>query len=168
MRESARSLKNESTGQEIAEAALILPLFFLILAAIFQFGMVLNAKATLDYAANQGAILASEPSCATCACPNCSSTGTQVATKVLSIMAAASLHSIDLVAYTPPGLVACPGQAVACSSDQSITLCNGVELETTLASGAPACGSVVSFRYSYPVFFSLIPPITLTVVSNGV
>jgi Flp pilus assembly protein TadG len=55
-----------SDGQEIAEAALILPVLFLILLGIMWFSRALNVYATVNRAAREAALAAAAPSCATC------------------------------------------------------------------------------------------------------
>ncbi len=59
--------KLESTdGAEIAEAALVLPLVFMLLLGIIWFGRAFNIYSTITQAAQQGAITAARASCATC------------------------------------------------------------------------------------------------------
>src|SRR5713101_10097381 len=53
-------------GAEIAEAALVLPLVFMLLLGIIWFGRAFNIYSTIQQAAQQGAITAARDKCATC------------------------------------------------------------------------------------------------------
>ena len=53
-------------GAEIAEAALVLPLVFMLLLGIVWFGRAFNIYSTIKQAAQQGAITAARATCATC------------------------------------------------------------------------------------------------------
>src|SRR5271167_4622862 len=53
-------------GAEIAEAALVLPLVFMLLLGIVWFGRAFNIYSTIQQAAQQGAITAARATCATC------------------------------------------------------------------------------------------------------
>jgi hypothetical protein len=63
---SARSLAARSDGQEIAEAALVLPIVFMLIMGLLWFGRALNIYTTLHRAAHEVAQAAVNPSCATC------------------------------------------------------------------------------------------------------
>src|ERR1700751_699695 len=54
-----------TTGSEIAETAVVLPLLFTILLGIFFFGRAYNIYGTITQAAMQGARAAIAPQCAT-------------------------------------------------------------------------------------------------------
>src|ERR1700722_10388802 len=56
----------ETAGAEIAEAAVVLPLLFLLLFAIIWFARAFNIYSTVTTAAREGARFAARPSCATC------------------------------------------------------------------------------------------------------
>ena len=61
-----RKIATDCRGQEIAEAALVLPLVFMLLLGIVWFGRAFNIYATLNRAAREGALAAASPACATC------------------------------------------------------------------------------------------------------
>jgi Flp pilus assembly protein TadG len=61
-----RSVSSDDAGQEIVEAAFVLPILFLIMLAIFWFARAFNISSTLDRAAREGVKAASRRSCATC------------------------------------------------------------------------------------------------------
>src|ERR1700734_3638484 len=65
LRQIASSLRN-TEGAEIAEAAVVLPLLFMLLLGIVWFGRAFNIYSTIQQAAQQGAITAARASCATC------------------------------------------------------------------------------------------------------
>ena len=48
----------ETGGSEIAEAALVIPIFFLVLLGIYWFGRAFNTYATINHAAREGALAA--------------------------------------------------------------------------------------------------------------
>lgn len=55
------AMKNKQTGTTIMEAALVLPAFFLLLMAVFEFGLVFSAYHTMVGAAREGARVAVAP-----------------------------------------------------------------------------------------------------------
>src|SRR6266478_4974502 len=80
----------ESTdGAEIAEAALVLPLVFMLLLGIVWFGRAFNIYSTITQAAQQGAITAARASCATCG--NSPSNDGTVDSTIYAVMQASSL-----------------------------------------------------------------------------
>ncbi len=50
-----RKLVTGTVGSEIAEAALVLPIFFMIMLGIYWFGRAFNVYATINHAAREGA-----------------------------------------------------------------------------------------------------------------
>ena len=65
MRKLARILRGGEAA-EIAEAAMVLPLVFMFLLGIVWFGRAFNIYSTITQAAQQGAVTAARPACATC------------------------------------------------------------------------------------------------------
>ena len=61
-----RRLARDTRGTEIAEAAVVLPMLFMILMAIFWFGQAFRIYGTLTQATRAGARAAVAPVCATC------------------------------------------------------------------------------------------------------
>ena len=147
-------------GAEIAEAAMVLPLVFMLLLGIVWFGRAFNIYSTIQQAAQQGAITAARATCATC-----NNSGFPVATTVDgvidAVMQASSLDTaqIQLPASVPncgPGQTcrACPApyppppSSGSCSSTSSVYICQNVQLNPT--AGQPVqCGAVVSFQYPF-------------------
>src|SRR5260370_17176875 len=62
-------LARETRGQEIAEAALVLPIVFMLMLGIFWFGQAFSIYGTITHAAREGARAAVAPASATCATP---------------------------------------------------------------------------------------------------
>jgi hypothetical protein len=53
-------------GQEIAEAAIVLPLLFMLLFGIYWFGRAFNIYGTINHAAREGARVGMTSTCASC------------------------------------------------------------------------------------------------------
>jgi Flp pilus assembly protein TadG len=124
-------------GQEVAEAALVLPIVFLVLVGIFWFGRAFNISGTLERAAKEGALAASQATCATCG--NTFSSGTSVADAVQSVLSASSINVSSLQAYAPP-FVCTPAVAPACTT--TVTSSGGQTFNLQICSGAPlSCGT---------------------------
>jgi hypothetical protein len=124
-------------GQEVAEAALVLPIVFLILVAIFWFGRAFNISGTLERAAKEGALAASQATCATCG--NAFSSNTNIADAVQSVLSASSINVSSLQAYAPP-FVCTPATAPACTT--TVTSSGGQTFNLQICSGAPlSCGA---------------------------
>jgi hypothetical protein len=123
-------------GQEVAEAALVLPIVFLILVAIFWFGRAFNISGTLERAAKEGALTASQATCATCG--NAFSSNTNIADAVQSVLSASSINVSSLQAYAPP-FVCTPVTAPFCTT--TVTSSGGQTFNLQICSGAPlSCG----------------------------
>src|SRR5215469_1399999 len=120
------------SGQEILEAALVLPLLFLILLGIFWFGRAFNISSTLHRAAREAIKTASQDTCATCG--NAGQGNLQVATSIVNTLQADHLQSANIVSYTPPfACIASP--APTCAIYQNVQICSGVPL----TGGAASC-----------------------------
>src|SRR5271154_1522259 len=75
-RSAFRRLAAETRGAEIAEAAAVLPLMFMMLLGIFWFGQAFSIYGAITLAAQEGARAGSFPSYATCSTtsPSCTNT----------------------------------------------------------------------------------------------
>ncbi len=145
---------SKTEGAEIAEAALVLPLVFMVLLGIVWFGRAFNIYSTIQQAAQQGAITAARSGCATCA------TGfpddTTVDATITGLMQASNLDP-NQIKLLNPGLLACPPPAPpggGCTAKiDKITICRNVQLNPSAdLSQPPLCGSVVSFRYPFQFY----------------
>jgi TadE-like protein len=154
-----KQLATDTTGQEVAEAALVLPIAFMILLGVFWFGRAYNIYATVTHAAAEGARVAASPTCATCG--NAVPTDTAVTTAVNTILQASKLDTTQVAAYVPtpapvpcPGFPACPPLPSPTPGTEAIYICRNVELNDPALSTPQICGTLVSFQYPFQV---LIP-----------
>jgi Flp pilus assembly protein TadG len=141
-------------GSEIAEAALVLPIFFLILLGIYWFGRAFNVYATINHAAREGALVATMSNCASCG--NSPVATSKVASVVTAALQAAGLTPGKIQPYAPAA-VFCPGAPPCDSTNSNITICSNVQLTPATSPGLPVCGVTVSFQYPYN--FSLPVPV---------
>lgn len=147
-----------TSGTEIAEAALVIPIFFMIMLGIYWFGRAFNTYATINHAAREGALVATMYNCASCG--NIAIAPATVANAVTAALQAARLDPNQIQTYAPPSPVFCGGSPPTCNSaNNNITICSNVQLTPPASPGSPVCGVTVSFQYPYN--FSLpfpIPP----------
>jgi Flp pilus assembly protein TadG len=151
-----KKLVTGTTGSEIAEAALVLPIFFLIMLGIYWFGRAFNTYATINHAAREGARLAVAQTCA--ACGNAQPSLTAIGTQVAQALQASSLDPGQVtMAGEPLTRAACGGGTTSCKTPSvgqpQICVYYNVQLQPAaslpLNSGAPACGVSVQFQYPY-------------------
>jgi hypothetical protein len=156
-----------TNGTELAEAALVLPILFSVLLAIFFFGRAYNIYGTITQAAIQGARAAVAPQCATCG--NQVLPADQIATNVVAPVLQAS-HLDPAVVVPGSGIPsACPCGSVGCGSSvacdpvgigatPSICVQQNIIL-TNPSNPTQTCGTSVSFQYPYGFkILSGIPP----------
>jgi Flp pilus assembly protein TadG len=148
-----RKLLGNEGASEIAEAALVLPLAFMVLLGIYWFGRAFNTYATINQAAREGARFAVVQTCGTCGNTPNSSSAANVAQVVTQTMQASSVDVSQIKSYTPT-LAYCSGtQTSNCSASSNISVCTNVQLQNppngTTGLGAPACGVAVTFQYPY-------------------
>jgi hypothetical protein len=161
----ARQL-GSTEGAEIAEAALVLPLVFMLLLGIVWFGRAFNIYSTIQQAAQQGAITAARATCATCgnsitpdgsvtSCPVTGPPGS-VTYAIENVMCASNLDPTQIPANSnAPAPVSCvsPPTPVACTSPGNITICRQALLNSPIsATQPPQCGVVVSFQYPFQFY----------------
>ncbi len=139
-------------GAEILEAAVVLPLVFLFLLGIVEFGRAFNIYSTLQQAAQQGAIAAARSTCATCTPPDTAPLTSAVDTAVENVMEASNLSPSQIVDPTPPTPFSCvtPTARATCRHNRKITVCKDVFLNYSSASTQPPqCGTVVGVQYPF-------------------
>jgi hypothetical protein len=150
--------KLESTdGAEIAEAALVLPLVFMLLLGIVWFGRAFNIYSTITQAAQQGAITAARDACATCTGGNAVPDPAAVDGAVVAVLEASSLQTGQIKQWEAnkptPGVVSCPAPAptpLCTVTTHHIWVCSSVLLNS---STQPAqCGAMVSFQYPFQFY----------------
>jgi Flp pilus assembly protein TadG len=142
-----------TVGAEIAEAALVMPVVFIFLLGIIWFGRAFNIYSTITQAAQQGAIVAARPVCATCAQPGFPP-DTAVVTAVTNVMQASSLD---------PNQIKSIASVTGCSTPSNIQICRQVVLSNSgpliplsfcsAPQQSQVCGATVTFQY--PFYFYL-------------
>jgi hypothetical protein len=133
-----------TSGAEIAEAAVILPLLFMLLLGIMWFGRAFNIYATINHAAREGAQAAAAHSCASCG--NVTPTAANIRSVIDPILSASHLDPAQVQNFNLQHVVLNP------------------------ASPLPELGAVVSFDYPYNFKLngiSCCPP-TLSPITTGV
>jgi hypothetical protein len=142
-------LLSTSMASQVAEAALVLPLAFMMLLAIYWFGRAFNIYGTINYATQQAVRAGVAQTCATCGNAQLSPTlGAAMITQTMSI---SSVDPSQIHVYAPT-LTFCAGgtSATNCAVKNNITMCNNVQLSPGVANGGPqACGVTASFQYPY-------------------
>lgn len=145
----------DATASEIAEAALVFPLAFMLLLGIYWFGRAFNIYATINHAAREGARAAVAQTCGTCG--NVAPTLASVGTVVSQALQASSVDPGQAQTYTVAPTF-CPGPqqgqctvvpVVGSSSSGQITVCTDVQLTPTTSPYPAVCGVSVSFQYPY-------------------
>jgi Flp pilus assembly protein TadG len=149
---STKPLRQFATnvGSEVAEAALVLPLVFMMLLGIYWFGRAFNIYATINHAAQQGARAGVAQTCATCG--NASVLNSQGPTIITNLMNASHVDPAQIQSYRP-ALNFCSGNigsnCVSVGSSGTISMCNNVQITPVTSPGPPVCGVAVSFQYPY-------------------
>jgi Flp pilus assembly protein TadG len=149
-----------TTGAEIAEVALVLPVLFTFLMGIIWFGRAFNIYSTIQQAAQQGAITAARNSCATCG----NAAASNVVTVITNVMQASNLNPSQILTSANPGLPTCPlpsppappGGTCAATTD-NIWVCSNVQVNPPATQPQPAtqppqCGVIVAFQYPYQFY----------------
>jgi TadE-like protein len=149
-------------GAEIAEAALVLPVVFVFLLGIIWFGRAFNIYSTIQQAAQQGAVVASRPLCATCGTVTCSAGATNfpcdgtVFDAISGVMKASSLDPAQIsVNSNPPSPYSCVDLAVrlTCPPTGNVSICRQALLNSPPSPGqTPQCGTIVSFQYPFQFY----------------
>jgi Flp pilus assembly protein TadG len=151
-------------GQEILEVALVLPLVFMLLLGIVEFGRVFNIYSTIQQAAQQGALAAAREPCATCPNGNTPPGVAAANNAVTTVIQASNLSPSNIQA--PSGTPNCAtGQTCSpcpsppfpppvstgfCSKTAiNIYVCQNVQLNPAATNQPIQCGTVVSFKYPF-------------------
>jgi hypothetical protein len=168
IRSILRRLAAETRGAEIAEAAAVLPLMFMMLLGIFWFGQAFSIYGTITQAAREGARAAIAPICTTCG--GSSDPSANAFQAVHNTLTAAHLDPSQLQSppappqlctCTPGGNTICTGRgAVACDGLEPSICVQGVShsrrgvldadyIQLSSGTGAGVCGISVSFQYPF-------------------
>src|SRR5215469_8014223 len=81
----------DTRGAEIAEAAAVLPLMFMVLLGIFWFGQAFSIHGAITRAAQEGARAAAAPSCTTCNALSASARASNADAAIQSVLTSAKL-----------------------------------------------------------------------------
>ncbi len=149
-------LVQEASGAEIAEAAAVLPLMFMIVVGIFWFGQAFSIYGTITRAAQEGARAGAASTCTTCVAG--SGVDTNAYNAVEAALVAAKLDASK--ARQPlvvPTFNACSttvitgSGSVGCDNSVSSNVCiqSGVQLSNTTGGATGVCGISVSFQYPF-------------------
>jgi Flp pilus assembly protein TadG len=159
---SLRKIATGTTASEIAEAALVIPIFFMIMLGIYWFGRAFNTYATINHAAREGARVGIVQTCAMCGTPNGQPLVTTIGTRVAQALQASSLDPTQATtAGEPLARPACGGGTTSCKSPTGVGQPNicvyyNVQLQPTATlpvnGGAPGCGVAVQFQYPYQFY----------------
>jgi Flp pilus assembly protein TadG len=148
-----------TTGAEIAEAALVLPLVFMFLFGIIWFGRAFNIYSTIQQAAQQGAVTAARATCATCGVngPTFPLPAT-IATKVVAVMQASSVDPAQIInPGTPPTGCTAPSKITICQQVLLNPSSNPTQIQSCGSPPAPSpsqiCGALVTFQYPFTLNF---------------
>lgn len=155
MRKFARNahyrLVAETRGAEIAEAAAVLPLMFMVLLGIFWFGQAFSIYGAITRAAQEGARAGSVPYCVTCNSPN--TPEQNAVTALQTALINSKLDPSKSRQPSPaPSLLSCaqPAAPVACGSGSTNScIQTPVQLTNTGLGATGLCGISVSLQYPF-------------------
>lgn len=154
MRTIGRNLVNrlvrETRAAEIAEAAAVLPLMFMVLLGIFWFGQAFSIYGAITRAAQEGARAGSIPYCVTCTTSNPPAQNALAA--VQAALIGSKLDPAKARQPSPaPNLISCTnGTAVACGSGSpNACIQFPVQLTSTGLGATGLCGMSVSLQYPF-------------------
>jgi len=143
-RKHLRRLRDETRAAEIAEAAAVLPLMFMILLGIFWFGQAFSIYGAITRAAQEGARAGAAPYCTTCSGTN--SPATNAVNAVTNALLASKLDPTQTRFPVPLTALNSCGTALANPSTNIY-----VQVPVWLGTGSTngACGISVSFQYPF-------------------
>lgn len=142
-------LGSDTRGAEIAEAAAVLPLMFMVLLGIFWFGQAFSIYGTITRAAQEGARAgAAATQCATCG------SGTSAATNAYNAVEAALVAGkLDAsnARQLSSALNACGGGGSPSCDGVSSNICvqTSVQVSNTSSGATGVCGVAVTFQYPF-------------------
>jgi Flp pilus assembly protein TadG len=149
--QSLRRLALDTGGAEVAEAAAVLPLLFMVLIGIFWFGQAFRIYGTITRAAQDGARAAVAPACSTCAAL-ASTPGANALSAISNVLTTARLDPSKVTPpTTTPTLLSCTdGSAVSCdATPSSVCVQENIRLSDPATGATGSCGVSVSFQYPY-------------------
>ena len=132
-------------GQSMVEFALIGPIFLLVVFMVIQAGLFINARATIDNAAREGARVAAM--CGGSIAPTVQYNGTSYSSCTAAVQRTVATH-LGFLRYTEPNL---NPVIIICSPPPASGVCTG-------GAYAPTQGSPiqVSVDYQYDYYFGIL------------
>lgn len=147
--EFGKRLLDETRGAEIAEAAAVLPLMFMVLLGIFWFGQAFSIYGAITRAAQEGVRAGSVPQCTTCGgLVTNTAYANAASTAVTNALIASNLDPTQAQTPTPPSLPPCPNLVMNCPATGGACVQVPVQLLTP-GQGSGDCGISVSFKYPF-------------------
>ncbi len=166
----AKQAVRQTSGSEIAEFALVVPVAFMMFFAVFWFGQAFRIYTTINHAARAGARAAVAPTCVTCAAGNDAAQNAYNA--VQAALVAAHMDPANLQRPTSrPKLCPCGNPNTVCNGAGQVNCANtqsdicvqgaqqvgangpvlerDVNLSSASSGGTGVCGISVSFQYPY-------------------
>ena len=154
-----RKIIRGTSGSQIAEAAVVMPVVFFLFLGIFWFGRAFNIYATINHAAREAARQAATSSCALCGNVDASLNADPIATVVANALQASKLDPTQVSTVTPTyctcGNLTCQQQvqcAPVSAGQPQVCVQFNVQLNP-LATTPGSCGVSVAFRYPYQFYF---------------
>lgn len=147
-RESLLLLVKGTHGAEIAEAAAVLPVMFMILLGIFWFGQAFSMYGAITRAAQEGARAGAAPLCTTCA-PTGETSATYATNAVNAAMSASNLNPAWMQTPSKPGFTFCPGIATTQCPPAGAPCVQLPVQKLTSSLGGGDCGVSVYFQYPF-------------------
>jgi Flp pilus assembly protein TadG len=151
LRSVLRRLAAETRGAEIAEAAAVLPLMFMMLLGIFWFGQAFSLYGAITRAAQEGARAGAAPYCATCSGNSLTQYEANAVNAVQAALVASKLNpALAQPPATPTVFSPCTaGLPTTCTTTAGICVQAPVELTTYNSGSTRACFISVSFQYPF-------------------
>jgi len=147
-----RRLGSDTRGAEIAEAAAVLPLMFMVLLGIFWFGQAFSIYGAITRAAQEGAKAGSySPFCSTCGVDTLTVRKTNAVNAVQTALVASKLDpTLAQPPATPPTYTTCLGGTPSCDPSASSQYCIQAPVRLATDTGASGvCGMSVSLQYPF-------------------
>lgn len=159
-------LIRSARGSEIAETAIIIPLLFMIMLAIFWFGQAFRIYGTITQAAREGARAAIAPACSTCTAQTTTIAAVNAVNAVDATLGAAHMSAAQIKPpATIPAFCQCPSlTSTGCTpvnsctstpSNSNVCVEPNVQLSYSSLGGAGTCGTSVSFGYQNAFSFTI-------------
>ena len=153
MRSVVAELARDVHGTEIAEAAAVLPIMFMILLGIFWFGQAFSIYGAITRAAQEGARAGSIAYCATCSGKDTlAQLDANAATAITAALQASQLNPLLAQPPSPPPtLLSCQDSTPVTCAGGSANFCiqSPIQLSSSNTGATGLCGVSVTFQYPF-------------------